>query len=65
MVIKSMTCVDGTSYRVGENLSKGTVKEIFLSTFEYNVLMCEVIVKTSAGKEIHIPYHSVLLYIEE
>ena len=66
MVIKSVACIDGTNYRVGENLNKGTVKEIYLTTFEFNVNMCEVVVRvTGSERNIHIPYHAVLLYVEE
>lgn len=72
MSIRKVTCLDGTSYHVGLLLPKnklmnmeGTVKEIFLSTFEFNVHMCEIIVHGSNGVEIHIPYHAVLMYIEE
>jgi len=72
MSIRKVTCLDGTSYHVGLLLPKnklmnteGTVKEIFLCTFDFNSLMCEVVVQGSNGTEIHIPYHAVLLYIEE
>lgn len=62
MVNKKVTCLDGTSFCVGEILATGTVKEIFLTYMEDNSK--EIIVKTTTNT-IHIPYHAVLLYIEE
>lgn len=61
MEIRKVSCLDGTSYRVGENLSTGQVKEIFLTFLDDGK---EIIVKTTHNS-IHIPYHAVLLYIEE
>ena len=61
MVYKKVTCLDGTSFRVGEILATGTVKEIFFTFLDDGK---EIIVKTTHNS-IHIPYHAVLLYIEE
>lgn len=62
MNLRKATCLDGTSYKVGEVMAKGTVKEIFIKYLTYNLI--EIQVKTST-ETIHIPYHAVLLYIEE
>ena len=62
MNLRKVTCLDGTSYKVGEVMAKGTVKEISIKYLTYNLI--EIQVKTST-ETIHIPYHAVLLYIEE
>ena len=62
MNLRKVTCLDGTSYKVGEVMAKGTVKEIFIKYLTNNLI--EIQVKTST-ETIHIPYHAVLLYIEE
>ena len=62
MNLRRVTCLDGTSYKVGEALARGTVEEIFIKYLTDTLI--EVQVETSAGT-IHIPYHAVLLYIEE
>ncbi len=62
MSIRKVTCLDGTSYRIGENLSTGQVKEI--SVYFLAGQKVEFLVKTTHNT-IHIPYHAVLLYIEE
>ena len=62
MNLRKVICLDGTSYKVGENLAKGTVKEIFIKFLTDTLI--EVLVKTSTDT-IHIPYHAILLYSEE
>lgn len=62
MNIRKVTCLDGTSYRVGENLSTGAVKDISIKLVTDTIF--QILVKTTNGT-IHIPYHAVLLYIEE
>jgi len=68
MEISSVTLIDGTVFKLDEYRFGGTIKRIYMMYYPNENLDSgwEVYVDiTKREKPLHIPYHSVLFYLEK
>ena len=54
MNLRKVTCLDGTSYKVGEVMAKGTVKEIFIKYLTNNLIEIQEFIDIWKLEEIRI-----------
>lgn len=58
--IQSVTLVDGTRYKLHDPVFGGIINE-----FVFYGSSNEILAYLTNGKKLHIPYHSILTYLDE
>lgn len=66
MEISLVTLIDGTVFKLEEYRFGGTVKRIYMYCGVDDILQAEIRIDiTKRETPLHIPYHSVLFYMDK